>query len=76
MMFLAVNPMHASTVTAFIVHQNEAFGTSFADVSKDVVFTAENVDVAVTLIKMVEVSALETRCFVLGGSFASDKAGF
>ena len=50
MMFLAVNPMHASTVTAFIVHQNEAFGTSFADVSKDVVLTAENVDVAVTLI--------------------------
>ena len=76
MMLLTVNPMHASTVTAFVVHEDEAFGTSFADVSKDVVLTAENVDVAVTLIKMVEVSALETRCFVLGGSFASDKAGF
>ena len=76
MMFLAVNPMHASTVTAFIVHQNEAFGTSFADVSKDVVLTAENVDVAVTLIKMVEVSALEASAFVLGGFLASNKAGF
>ena len=74
-MLFTVNPVHASAITAFIVHEDEAFGTSLTDVSKNVVLTAQNVDVAVTLIKMVEVSALKTSGFVFGWFLAGHKAG-
>ena len=64
MMLLAVDPMHASTITALVVNQNESSGTSLTDVTKNVVLTAENVDVALTLVEMIEVSALKASAFV------------
>ena len=56
-MLLIVNAVHAGSVAALIVDQNEALGTLSADVSENVAFTAENVDVALALVEMVKVSA-------------------
>lgn len=61
MMLFIVDSVHAGPVTALIVDQNEAFSTLAADVAENIVFTAENIDEALTFIEMVEVSALETR---------------
>jgi len=67
--------VHASTVTTLVVDEDEAFGTFFTNVAKDVVLTTQNVDVALTLKQMVKVSALVTSASVLGGLLASDQAG-
>lgn len=56
-MLLIVNAVHTGSVAALIVDQDEALGTLSADVSENVTFTAENVDVALTLVEMVKVSA-------------------
>jgi len=63
-MFLIVNAVHASFVTALIVNQDEALGTFSANISEDIVLTSENVDIALTFIEMIEVSALKARGFV------------
>jgi hypothetical protein len=64
MMLLIVNAVHAGSVTALIVDQDEALGTLSADVSENVAFAAENVDEALTFIEMVKVSALGARGFI------------
>ena len=64
MMLLIVNAVHAGSVTALVVDQDEALGTLSADVSENVAFTAENVDEALTFIEMVKVSALGARGFI------------
>ena len=73
MMLLCVDSLHASSVTALVVHQNEAFGTSFANFAKDIVLTTKNVDKTFALIEMIEMSALKASALVFGGSFAGHR---
>ena len=72
MMLLIVNAVHAGSIATLIVDQNKALGTFSADITENVVLAAEDVDEALSLIEMVKVSALETRGFILCGSFAGN----
>lgn len=64
-MFFIVDLAHTGAVAAFVVDQNEAFGTFATDVAEDVVLTSQDVDVTLTFIEMIELSAFKAEGLIL-----------
>ncbi len=58
MMLLVVYLAHASTITTLIVHQNKPLCTFSADVTEHIALTSQNVDIALSFIEMIVISAV------------------
>lgn len=76
MVFLVVDLAHAHLIAALVVDQNKALLTFSTDVSEYVALTAQNVNVALSFIEVVKISALKAKRAILGRTAAGRRTHF